>query len=143
MKTDHASVGETILTERQVEILRLREEGDTQQEIAETLGTSTSNISAVEKAARTNIEKARRTLDLVRVIRAPARLRVEKGTPIGEIVDAIYAKGDECGIKIDFPHPELYSHLYTQLTDEFVDGQLVTAVEIGITREGRVRMHPE
>jgi Tfx family DNA-binding protein len=143
MVADHTSVGETMLTERQVEVLRLREEGHTQREIAEKLGTTTSNISTVEKAARINIEKARRTLDLVRVIRAPARLRVERGTPIEEIVDAIYTKGDACGIKVDFPHPELYSHLYTQLTDEFVDGQLVTAVEIGITREGSVQTHPE
>jgi Tfx family DNA-binding protein len=142
METGQPSVEETVLTERQVEVLRLREEGRTQREVAETLDTTPSNISAVEKAARANIEKARRTLDLVNVIRAPARLHVESGTPIEEIVDAIYDKGDVCGITIDYPHPELYSHLYTQLTDEFVDGRLMTAIEIGITREGSVRMHP-
>lgn len=143
MDAEQTSNEATVLTERQVEVLRLREEGRTQQDIAERFGTSASNISAIEKAARANIEKARRTLDLVRVIRAPARLHIEQATPIDEIVDAIYTKGDACGIKIAYPHPELYSHIYTQLKDTFVDGELVTDIEIGITREGNIRTHSQ
>ena len=67
------SAAPTVLTERQVEVLKLREQGQTQQEVAEQLGTTDSNISAIERAAEQNVTKARRTLALVRTI-----LRVDR-----------------------------------------------------------------
>lgn len=45
------SAKSTTLTERQVEVLELREQGQTQQEVADRLGTTDSNISAIERAA--------------------------------------------------------------------------------------------
>jgi DNA-binding protein, Tfx family len=60
------SAESTTLTERQVEVLELREQGQTQQELADHFGTTDSNISAIERAAEQNIEKARRRLELVR-----------------------------------------------------------------------------
>ncbi|MGM0590756.1 MAG: sigma factor-like helix-turn-helix DNA-binding protein, partial [Halobacteriota archaeon] len=53
------SAGSTTLTERQVEVLELREQGYTQREVADRLGTTDSNVSAIERAAEQNVEKAR------------------------------------------------------------------------------------
>lgn len=132
---------ETSLTERQVQVMRLREDERTQQEVAELLGTTASNVSAVERAAQDNIEKARRTLDLVRTIRAPVRLEAPRGMVFEDLVDAIYAKGDESGIKIDYCIPELYSHLYAHLQDSIEGSRLITDAEIGITRDGTVKIY--
>lgn len=131
----------TSLTERQVQVMGLRRDGRTQQEVAELLGTTASNVSAVERAAQDNIEKARRTLDLVKTIRAPARLEAPQGMVFEELVDAIYAKGDESGIKIDYCIPELYSHLYAHLQDSVEGSRLITDAEIGITRDGTVQIY--
>lgn len=136
------SVEATTLTERQLEVLELRQEGRTQREVAEVLGTTASNVSAVERAAERNVRKARRTLDLVRTVRTPARFTVESGTSFDDLVAAVYARGDEAGVKIASSRPELYAHLYGELDEYAEDNRLLTAVEVGITEAGEVMVYP-
>lgn len=133
----------TVLTERQAHVMRLRADGLTQQEVATRLGTTASNVSAVERAGQDNVERARRTLDLARAIRAPTRVTAPPGTVFDDLVDAVYAEGDETGTKVDFCRPELYAHLYTHLDDALDGGRIVTTVEIGLTREGDVRIYTD
>lgn len=137
-----AATDETVLTERQIEVLRLRTEGKTQREVADRFGTTTSNISAVERAAERNVEKARQTLDLVRAIRAPVSERFEAGTPFDELVDRVYDLGDAHDVAISYPRPRLYDHLYHELEANVEDGVLGTAAELGITERGEVRVSP-
>lgn len=128
----------TGLTDRQTEILRRRFAGETQQAIADDLGTTAANVSAIERAARDNVEQARRTLDLVRTLRTPARTTVDADTDIHELVETIYACGDDAGIKVAYPMPELYSHVGDRL-DGVLDGaRLRSPVEVGIERDGEV-----
>lgn len=131
----------SLLTDRQAEVVELREEGLTQQTVAERLGTTASNISAVERAATDNIEKARRTLDHVRLLRAPVRLAFKCGVDFEDVVEEIYAVGDEAGIRVDYCRPELYSHLYTHLAESFDNSKLIRAVEVGLTRHGDVKLY--
>jgi Tfx family DNA-binding protein len=130
----------TILTERQVEILELRERGLTQREVADRLGTTGSNVSAVERAAERNVERARETLALIRTIRSPIRLTVEPGTTFDDLVDTVYERGDEDGVKIGYCRPELYAHLFGRLEPHASRNRLDTAVEIGLTRDGEVKV---
>lgn len=130
----------TTLTERQVEILELRERGDTQQEIADTLGTTDSNVSAIERAAEQNIEKARQTLELIRILRSPVRFTVEEGTTFDELVDQVYEHGDRTGTKVGYCRPELYSHLFGSLKAYTTRNRLDTIVEIGLTNDGEVKV---
>ena len=133
----------TVLTDRQVEVLQLREQGHTQREVAEMIGTTDSNVSAIERAAAENIEKAKRTLELVDTLSASASFEIAAGTHFGEIIETVYAKGDECDIKIEYCRPELYSHLY-QLLEEHTSGNKVRRdVEIGLTHDGDVEVFPE
>lgn len=131
---------DTILTDRQVTVLQHREHGDTQQEIADALGTTDSNVSAIERAAEANINKARRTLELIRTIRAPVRFSAPAGMDFEDIVDKVYSLGDSAGIKIDYCRPELYSHLYGLLEDLTNRNQLEAPVEIGLTETGDVKV---
>lgn len=133
----------TFLTGRQVEILELREEGLTQRDIADRIGTTASNVSAIERAARENVEKARRTLELVRTIRSPGRLTIEAGTAFDDLVDRIYASGDETGVKIDYARPELYGYLYDELEPYTEENQLRAPVEIGLTNDGDIQVNPD
>ena len=130
----------TTLTERQVEVLDLREEDRTQREVAEILGTTASNVSAVERAAEKNVEKARRTLELLRTLRSPVRFTAEAGTYFGDLVDEVYARGDEAGVKVAYCTPELYAHLYGALEDHTDESRLQTTVEIGLTKDGDVKV---
>ncbi|MFB6129226.1 MAG: Tfx family DNA-binding protein [Salinigranum sp.] len=131
----------TILTDRQVEVLERRERGHTQREVAAELGTTDANVSAVERAAEANVEKARRTLELVRTLRAPVQFTVEAGTYFDDVVDHVYARGDEAGIKVDYCRPELYAHLYGALEDCTDENQLAASVRVGLTPDGDVNVY--
>lgn len=137
------AVESTVLTERQVEVLELRERGHTQREVADRLGTTGSNVSAVERAAEQNVEKARRTLELVRTVRAPVRFSVAPGTSFDELVAAVYARGDEAGVRIAYCRPELYAHLYGVLEERTDRNELTERIEVGITNGGEVRVFAE
>ncbi|WP_142861012.1 Tfx family DNA-binding protein [Salinigranum halophilum] len=128
----------TTLTARQVEVLELREAGHTQQEVAERLGTTDSNVSAIERAANTNVEKARKTLELVRTLRSPVRFTVDAGTSFDDLVDRVYTECDAAGTQVSYCRPELYAHLFGQLEPHTQRNRLETAVDVGVTREGDV-----
>ena len=134
------SARSTVLTDRQVEVLELREKGYTQQEVADVLGTTDSNVSAIERAAEANVEKARRTLELVRTLRSPARFTVRSGAYFDDLVDEVYSRGDEAGIKIGLCRPELYAHLYGTLEEDTSQNRLENPVEIGLTKNGDVKV---
>lgn len=130
----------TALTDRQVEVLELRERGYTQKEVAEALGTTDANVSAVERAAEDNVEKARRTLELVRTLRAPVQFTVPSGTSFDTLVDEVYARGDDAGVKVAHCRPELYAHLYGMLEGHSSRNHLDTSVEIGLTESGEAKV---
>jgi Tfx family DNA-binding protein len=129
---------ETFLTERQAEILRLRTEGLTQREIADRLETSVPNISAIERAARDNVERARRTVDMADRIDTDVWFRQDAGAHLRDVVDAIYTAGDDAGVKITFSDPELAAYLHVHLRDQLDGRRLTDPVEIGITQDGGV-----
>lgn len=133
----------TFLTDRQLEVLELRERGYTQQEVADRLGTTDANVSAVQRAAEDNVEKARRTLELVRTLRAPVQFSLSAETSFEELVDEVYKRGDEAGIKVGYCRPELYTHLYGQLEDDTSQNALDSRVTIGLTGDGEVRVFSE
>jgi Tfx family DNA-binding protein len=134
---------ETVLTDRQVEVLERRERGDTQREVAEDLGTTDANVSAVERAAKENVEKARRTLELVRTIRAPVQFTATAGTEFDDLVDEVYSRGDDAGVRVAYCRPELYAHLYGTLEDSIGRNRLETPVTVGLTEEGDVKVYAE
>jgi Tfx family DNA-binding protein len=133
-----SSAETTALTDRQVEVLELREQGLTQQEVADRLGTTSSNVSAVERAAEENIRKARRTLELVRTVRAPVQFTVPADTKFDDIVGIVYDRGDEAGVKVAYCRPELYAHLYNELESYTTQNRLETGVTVGLTEDGDV-----
>ena len=133
----------TLLTERQLEVLEHRERGATQRAVADDLGTTASNVSAIERAAEANVEKARHTLELVRALRAPVQFTVAAGTSFDELVAAVYDHGDEAGVKVAYCRPELYAHLYGLLADVTDANQLTADVPVGLTEEGDVTVYAD
>jgi len=133
----------TVLTERQLEVLERREQGATQQAVADELGTTASNVSAIERAAEANVEKARRTLELVRALRAPVQFTVAAGESFDDIVSAVYDHGDEAGVKIAYCRPELYAHLYGLLAEVTDANQLTAAITVGLTEDGDVNVYAD
>lgn len=128
----------TILTDRQIEILKLKGRGLTQTEIAKRLGTSRANISATEKTTRENIEKAKNTMELVRMIDAPLRITIEPETDLNTAVRAIYDKADSAGIWIAQSFPSLASMIQNNAKGKIKGRRILFRLEAAITKEGEV-----
>jgi len=90
----------SFLTKRQLEVLKMRHQGLSQQDVADRLGTTRSNISILEKRAHQNIARAQRTVQQWMMIRAPISLFVKGGTDVFDIPRMIFAAADEMGIRL-------------------------------------------
>jgi len=91
----------SLLTKRQKEVLRYRWKGMTQQEIADLLHTSTTNIYGIEKDAMRNIRLAKDTLAAY----AQPDIRVLCTLPAGsDLVGSIaFIRGETEKAGIPFP----------------------------------------
>jgi len=136
---------ESVLTRRQAEVLVLREQGFSQADIAERLGTSRANVSSVEASARTNVQKARETVAFAEALRAPVQVEVGPGTDLYDVPDLVYAACDDAGVKVTHSAPELMKLVSDDAGDTIVGREVRAPLLVGVTSEGavRVRSHPE
>lgn len=135
-------IAQTVLTERQAQILMLRAEGYMQTEIADELGTTIANVSAIESSARENLKRAGRTITAAQILQAQVRFTVSAGTTIRELTDRVYEAGNNAELKISYPSADLSELLRHHLQDR-VDGNTITeSVSLGITGDGHVVVHP-
>ncbi|OIB58404.1 Tfx family DNA-binding protein [Natrialba sp. SSL1] len=130
----------SILTDRQAQVLALRERGISQADIAAALGTSRANVSSIEASARENVEKARETVAFAEALRAPVRVRVPTGTDLYDVPTLVYDACDDAGVKVDHTAPDLMK-VVSDAAGAAVTGREVSSpLVIGVTSEGVVRV---
>lgn len=134
----------SVLTERQAQVLALRERGLSQATIAERLGTSRANVSSVEGSARDNLEKARETVAFAETLRAPVQVRIPAGTDLYDVPQEVYDACDETGVKVEHTAPDLMK-IVSDAAGDAVTGRKVDAdLVVSVTSDGAVRVrHPE
>ncbi|HUL62760.1 MAG TPA: Tfx family DNA-binding protein, partial [Methanocella sp.] len=76
---------DSLLTARQIEVLKLKRKGMSQAAIARMMKTTRGNISTIESTAMKNIEKAQKTLKFYHAIEAPIWMTVPAGTDLYDI----------------------------------------------------------
>ena len=126
----------TFLTERQLEVYIRRRRGESLAEIAKELGTTRSNVCALEKAARKNIERAYNTIKLVESLLYKSVVTVPPGTDLYDIPGIIYRKADELGIKIQMSGPMLLKYIVEHCSDKLRNRQVLREITIGIDENG-------
>ncbi|ELY92842.1 transcriptional regulator [Natrialba hulunbeirensis JCM 10989] len=130
----------SILTDRQAQVLALRERGISQADIAAALGTSRANVSSIEASARENVEKARETVAFAEALRAPVRVRVPTGTDLYDVPNLVYDACDDAGVKVDHTAPDLMK-VVSDAAGAAVTGREVSSpLVIGVTSDGVVRV---
>lgn len=129
---------ETVLTERQFEVLKLRKEGLSQGEIANRFGTSVANVSATERTALTNISKAKNTLELLKDFDASFWVSIPPETDLYDAVRKVYREADENGLWIMHSFPSLATLISEGAGDMIRGRRLLSAMEVGILEDGGV-----
>ncbi|MEA3324321.1 MAG: Tfx family DNA-binding protein [Euryarchaeota archaeon] len=134
------AVRDTNLTERQMLVLRLRNDGRSQEEIASGLGTTKQNISAIEKMARKNIEQAKNTIKFIKTLDAPVWFEVAVGTRLGDLVGMVYERADSenlC-VHVRYDGVALASRIRDLAEKQIRHRVVVIGFEVGITGNGDV-----
>jgi HTH-type transcriptional regulator, fmd operon transcriptional regulator len=90
----------SFLTKRQLAVLRLRQAGLTQEEIARRIKTTRANISLIEKRARENVERSKETIREWNSVISPVRITIKKGTDVMTIPEIVFDEADKASIHV-------------------------------------------
>ncbi len=126
------------LTNRQIAVLRLRRKGLSQQEVAELLGTTRSNVSILEKRALQNVSRARATLKEWTMIQAPVSLTVPAGTDVFEVPAMIFREADKSKIKLDMNSVDIVLQIRRKAPEALKTRVILRDLEVAVTKDGLV-----
>jgi Tfx family DNA-binding protein len=129
---------DSFLTERQLKVLKMRLSGRSQQEVADSFGTTRSNISILEKRAHQNIARAERTLQQWMMLRAPISVQAQAGTDVFELPKMIFAAADEKGMRLPITSLDIVVQLRRKAPRLFKKRALERDARIYVTEEGEV-----
>ncbi len=125
------------LTERQFEVLKLRAQGLTQEEIAKILGTSRENVSVIEKRAKEKVEKARETIRAFESLN-PVKIVLPQGLNLFSAPEVVFQKADMHGIKVRYNSTALIGIIRRKAGDKISVNTIAEPVEIKLLRNGDV-----
>ncbi|MDD1703778.1 MAG: Tfx family DNA-binding protein [Methanoregula sp.] len=100
-----------LLTDRQMEVLRYRKQGLTQQQIADIISTSKANVCTIEKSAMENIRRAKETLEFLYTLDATQLTTILSGTDLFEVPAIIFSEAEKINIKVKYDTISLINRL--------------------------------
>jgi Tfx family DNA-binding protein len=128
----------SFLTERQKKVLQLRHNGCSQQEVADIMGTTRSNISILEKRANQNIARARNTIRQWMAVIAPISIKVPAGADVFDIPAKIFEAADKSSIQLPTTSLDIIVRLRKEAPNLFLKRALLQDVEIYVTKDGEI-----
>jgi Tfx family DNA-binding protein len=130
--------GNTYLTERQAEILRMRRSNLSRAEIAKQLKITRQDVTILEKRALRNVERSINTINLANQAGYSIRLKVAGGTQILDSIREILDAGNRNGVKIGLSIPELFTMIRMNQHGRIKNGILSADMHINILSDGKV-----
>ncbi|MCJ7445640.1 MAG: Tfx family DNA-binding protein [Methanotrichaceae archaeon] len=130
----------SFLTKRQLQVLKLRVQGCSQQKVADLLGTTRSNVSILEKRAYQNISRAERTLQQWMMIQAPISLKVMAGTDVFKLPSMIFQIADENAIQLPITSLDIIVQLKRKASHLFRRRAVLKDVEIYVSSDGELHV---
>jgi len=111
-------------TDRQMEVLRYRRLGLTQQQVADIIRTTKANVCMIEKSAMRRIERAKETLNLVAMLDARQICTLEAGTDLLDAAPLICAEAGRAGMPVPDDPMALITRIRERNPDR-IQGRLV------------------
>jgi HTH-type transcriptional regulator, fmd operon transcriptional regulator len=119
-------------------VLRLRQSGLTQEDIARKIKTTRANVSLIEKRARENIDRSRETLKEWDSIVSPVRIVIKKGTDVIKIPEIVFGEADKSGIHVKANSLDLITRIKKDKGSVISNRTLEDDIEIDIAEAGEV-----
>ncbi len=130
-----------LLTDRQKMVIQFRKEGMTQQEIADELKTTRSNISLIEKAAKDNIRLAKEALDYIYSLEATLVCTLSAGSELTQEIFLIYKAARQTGIKVQYDTGALLSRILTAVPEKISDGTIREDINVYLNLTGIIYIY--
>jgi len=126
------------LTGRQVEVLKLRKQGLTQEEVARRLKTTRENVSILEKRAYENISRAKATIDFLDELEISVQVMVPPGTPLRDVHRVVLAKADEMGIHMKVDCVDILEKVKNKAQGKIKRGYIIESLTVTIIPDGTI-----
>ncbi len=130
--------GNSLFTERQYEIMRLRKSGMAPEQIAEMLGVTRQNISILERRTQDNMEKAMNTLNLAFEMDFLHKISLKKGVNILEASNFIFEEANRLGIKLRDNYLSLAMIIRSTAASRIQHGKLTASLTAYLRKNGRI-----
>jgi Tfx family DNA-binding protein len=125
-----------LLTERQLEVLKLRAQGLTQEEVAKRLNTTRENVSILEKRAYQNIKLARETLTALKSFGIAVSVIIKPGTHLVDVPRIVLNKADEANIKVKANFTRIYDEIRFKASDKVKRTRVIRPITVKILPNG-------
>ena len=131
-----------LLTERQYQVLKMRFEGKTQEEIAKELGTSRENISIIERRALKKYKLAEETIQIIRGLMAATEVVLPENTHLVNIPAILVNAANDAGVKLRGNFTLIYDEIRFKAKNCVSGTKLVKPVKVIIFRDGSFDVVP-
>lgn len=125
-----------LLTQRQIEVLRLRALGYTQKRVADQIGTTRENVVLIEGRARLNIERARATLDNLKHQGLAVSAEIPRGTHLVDIPRIVLNRANRAKIKLGANFTRIYEDIRFKAKDHVSGTRVVKPILVTVFPDG-------
>ncbi len=119
-----------LLTDRQIQVLKLRSRGITQEKVARQLKTTRENVSILESRARRNIKKAKATIEILEDLGMATRITIKPDTPVLEISKLILKKADDANVRIQLDCIDLLEKIKIKAKNKIKAKKVVSPISV-------------
>jgi len=132
-----------LLTELQLKVLKLRLRGFSLKEIAEMFRTTRQNIAIIEKRAWTNIELAKKTLEIFRILYSATYVEIKPGTHLVDVPRLVIDRADSVGIKLRADFIRIYNEIRFKARECVKGPRVIKPITILIQKNGDIEVIPQ
>ncbi|RLG58190.1 MAG: transcriptional regulator, partial [Candidatus Hydrothermarchaeota archaeon] len=95
------------------------------------------NVTILEKKAKENVEKARKTIELFESL-TPIKVTIKKDANIFEIPQIIFSEADKHGIEVVYNSTSIIGMVRRSAGDKIFGNRVIRDFEILILRSGKI-----
>jgi len=131
-----------LLTRSQVDVIKLRLAGMSQEEIASRLGTTRQNISMMERRGRRNLRLAEETIRVYKKIITAASVDVKANTHLVDIPRLVLDAADRAGVRLRADFTRIYKEIRFRVPECVRGVKVIKPITILILRDGDIEIIP-
>ena len=119
-----------LLTDRQIQVLKLRSRGITQERVARQLKTTRENVSILESRARRNIKRAKATIEILEDLGMATRITIKPDTPVLEISRLILKKADDANVRLQLDCIDLLEKIKIKAKNKIKAKKVISPISV-------------